>query len=107
MATLTNRELAARLLPDVRNYLDITWPDPALDEKLSGIVARGIVYIDSLAGASQDYQDETLARGMLFDWCKYAMSGAANDFAKNYGAEVLMLRMQQEVASYVGDDTGV
>lgn len=104
MSTLTNREQAARLLPDIRNYLDITWTDAAFDEKLSGIVARGIAYVNMLAGTNQDYTEEGLARSLLFDWCRYTSSGAANDFAANYQAEILMLRMRQEADAYEASD---
>lgn len=29
------------LLGDVRNYLDITWTDEALDNKIKGFISRG------------------------------------------------------------------
>ena len=48
------------LLKDVRNYLDITYPDEETDRKLSGIIERGRAYLDNMAGASQDYEAEAL-----------------------------------------------
>lgn len=107
MSGFYSQEQARALLPDVRNYLDITWEDAALDGKLAGVAARGMIYLDAVAGGPQDYQAETLARQLLLDWCRYGMAGAISDFARNYQAEILMLRSQQEVAAYAPDDAGV
>jgi len=38
------------LLTAVRNYLGITWADDAGDVKLSGIIARGMKYLNRIAG---------------------------------------------------------
>ena len=88
------------LLGAVRNYLDITWVDPAGDEKISGIIARGIKYIDGIAGAAMDYTIEDKPRELLFDYCRYARSNALNEFQKNYLHELLSLQLTQEVAAY-------
>lgn len=42
---MTRQDEAYGLLPGVRNYLDITWDDPAGDRKLVGIILRGMDYI--------------------------------------------------------------
>lgn len=88
------------LLEAVRNYLDITWADPAGDAKLSGIIARGIQYIDRIAGKPMDYTTEDKPREILFDYCRYARSNALEDFWKNYRHELLGLQITQEVAAY-------
>ena len=88
------------LLEAVRNYLDITWVDAAGDVKLSGIIARGIKYIDSVAGSEMDYTDEDKPRELLFDYCRYVRSGALEDFQKNYLHELLSLQIRKEVDYY-------
>lgn len=88
------------LLEAVRNYLDITWEDIAGDEKLSGIIARGIKYIDGIAGKAMDYTIEDKPRELLLDYCRYARSNALNEFQKKYLHELLTLQMGQEVAAY-------
>lgn len=88
------------LLDAVRNYLDITWEDNAGDEKLSGIVARGIKYIDSVAGAAQDYITDDKPRELLMDYCRYVRSNALNEFQANYLPELLSLQIREEVAAY-------
>ncbi len=47
------------LLDAVRNYLDVTWTDDAGDEKVSGIIARGMKYLNSVAGSALDYTSRT------------------------------------------------
>ena len=92
--------LPAGLLEAVRNYLDITWVDVAGDEKLSGIISRGIRYIDSPAGAAMDYSIEDKPRELLLDYCRYARSNALDEFQTNYLHEILSLQISQEVKAY-------
>lgn len=89
------------LLEATKNYLDITWIDTAGDEKLSGILARGIKYIDSIAGATMDYSVEDKPRELLFDYCRYVRSNALDEFMNNYMPELLSLQISQEVKAYV------
>jgi len=95
------------LLTAVRNYLDITWEDPAGDEKLSGIIARGIKYINSVAGAELDYTVEDKPRELLFDYCRYVRSNALDEFQNNYLPELLSLQISQEVKGYVAENSDV
>lgn len=81
------------LLAAVRNYLDITYEDPATDEKLTGIISRGRAYLDNVAGASQDYGKEGLARSLLFDYCRYARSNVLEMFEQNFQADLITLRI--------------
>ena len=96
--------MAETLLPDLRNDQDVTWNDAALDDKLKGYAARGMSALDRLAGAEQDYEGETFARQLLFDYVRYMRAGAANEFLSNYSREILMLRQMQEVESYAPDE---
>jgi hypothetical protein len=95
------------LLTAVRNYLDITWEDPAGDEKLSGIIARGIKYINLVAGAELDYTKEDKPRELLFDYCRYVRSNALDVFQNNYLPELLTLQIQKEVEAYVAEQSTV
>ena len=91
------------LLDAVRNYLDITWNDDAGDEKLSGIVARGMKYLDNVAGEALDYMVEEKPRELLMDYCRYVRSNALDEFQQNYLPELLTLQNQKEVARYVAE----
>lgn len=88
------------LLDDVKNYLDITWTDVATDAKLTGIIERGIKYIDSIAGKAMDYSIEEKPKELLLDYCRYVRSNALSEFQNNYLHELLTLQMAQEVAAY-------
>lgn len=88
------------LLAAVRNYLDITWDDPAGDQKLSGIIARGMKYIDGIAGTGLDYMVEDKPKELLLDYCRYARSNALEEFQTNYLPELLSLQISEGVKRY-------
>ena len=92
--------LPAGLLEDVKNYLDITWDDPETDIKLEGIIARGMKYLNNIAGTKLDFTIEDKPRELLFDYCRYVRSNALNEFAINYQHELLALQIAQEVKEY-------
>ena len=93
------------LLNAVRNYLDITWNDADGDTKLTGIIARGMKYLDGVAGEALDYTVEDKPRELLFDYCRYVRSNALDEFQTNYLPELLTLQIQKEVAAYVEENT--
>jgi hypothetical protein len=92
--------LPAGLLEAVKNYLDISWTDEAGDEKLSGIIARGMKYLDETAGHALDYTKEEKPRELLFDYCRYVRSNALEKFQENYLSELLRLQQQYEIKYY-------
>lgn len=83
------------LLPKVRNFLDITWEEAALDEKLTGIIGRGIAYIDRIAGRKQTYADNTPAMGLLLNYCLYEQSNQLSEFQRNYLHELNALQLDE------------
>lgn len=93
------------LLADVKTYLDITWTDAATDLKLTGIIARGINYIDRIAGSPMDYTKEEKPKELLFEYCRYVRSNALEEFKKNYLPELLSLQISEEVKAYEAANT--
>lgn len=93
-------ELPEGLLEDVRGYLDITWEDEATDKKITGIIKRGMKYIDGIAGKAMDYTIEDKSKELLLDYCRYVRSNALDQFKINYSHELLTLQMIEEVANY-------
>jgi len=85
------------LLEAAKNNLSITWNDPNTDANLTGILERGIVKLDRIAGAAQDYTVEGDARALLFDYAMYARSGALSEFEKNYLHELIALQMNTTI----------
>ena len=94
------------LLLEVKNYLDITWEDDAGDTKLSGIITRGMKYLDSVAGEALDYTVDDKPKELLLDYVRYVRSNALDEFQINYLHELLSLQIAREVANYdpEGDD---
>lgn len=88
------------ILADVKNYLDITYKDNEIDRKLSGIIERGMSYLDDIAGKELDYTEENKGRQLLFDYCRYARSNDLEDFQKNFTADLVMLRIGNGVKEY-------
>lgn len=95
--------LPVGLLEAVRNYLDLTWKDDAGDLKLTGIILRGMKYIDAAAGEPLDYTLEDKPRELLLDYCRYARSNALDEFAMNYLHEIISLQNAKEVARYIAE----
>ena len=93
------------LLIAVRNYLDITWTDASGDTKLTGIISRGMAYMDSVAGETLDYTVEDKPRELLMDYCRYVRSNALDEFQANYLSELLTLQNQKEVARYIDENS--
>lgn len=92
------------LLEDVKNYLDITWTDDAGDKKLSGIIARGMQYLNNVAGGELDFTIEDQPRALLMDYCRYVRSNALSEFENNYLSELLSLQYQYKVKNYESEE---
>lgn len=90
----------AGLLSDVRNYLDITYDDLETDQKLTGIIERGKIYLDNIAGVQQNYDNESVSRQLLFDYCRYARNNALEYFEGNFKTELLTLRIGVQADDY-------
>lgn len=106
-ATTITPEQQASLLAAIRLDQSITWTDADLDEKLSGIIKRGIEYVNDCAGGEKNYMVEGQARSLLFDYCRYARSGALKDFWSDYMKEFGALRSETEVEAYVAETAEV
>lgn len=93
------------LLEDVKLYLDITWSDEHTDKKLTGIIERGMKYLNKTAGSKLDYSVEDKPKELLLDYCRYVRSNALEAFQTNYLHELLTLQMSEEVARYEAETT--
>jgi hypothetical protein len=93
------------LLNAVRNYLDITWIDGAGDLKITGIIERGMKYLDSVAGEELDYTIEDKPKELLLDYVRYVRANALNEFQTNYLHELTSLQIQKEVERYAEENT--
>ena len=94
MAAVDRNNLPEGLLEDIKNYLDITWDDPATDKKISGIIADGMIYLNAKYGEAADYTADGNPRTLLKEYARYARDGALDVFENNYLS--LLLGMQNE-----------
>ena len=95
------------LLDNVKIMLDKTADDTSEDEKIKIIIADGkqrLLSVHPLL-TDEDFENPTLARYLLFSFCRYAYSNAAEMFDINYKADLLTLRQKYEVAEYENQNT--
>lgn len=89
----------AKLLSDVKNYLDITWEDSQTDEKLLGIIRRGMAAISGKIGKC-DFLEETQEKALLLDYVMYVRQGEVAQFWQNYASEIISLQLDRKVDAY-------
>ena len=63
---MSENELST-LLEEVRNYLDITWDDPKGDEKLIGMIKRGMASLSGVLGEC-DFLGTLRKKHSFFRW---------------------------------------
>ena len=71
---------------------------------LEGALKRGQAVLNDYAGAEQDYEQEGLPRQLLFDYCRYVRSHAAEMFEVNFRHDLGALRELAEVRRYADQD---
>ena len=93
------------LLNEVKNYLDITWEDSLGDQKLMGMVQRGMAAIKGKIGEC-DFYGETQEKALLFDYVMYARAGEIATFWENYKSEIISLQISRKVDAYAENGEG-
>ena len=84
--------LSEGLLKSAKNHLNITWKDHDTDEKLTGILERGMKYVRETGGGNYDFSQEEKPRELLLEYARYVRSDALDEFAVNYREELLTLQ---------------
>ena len=92
------------LLPDVKNYLDITWDDDAVNTKVWNLTVGGMSYLDGKIGEPQDYTTPGLHRDLLMDYVRYARDGAADIFENNYRHLILAAQNERRASAYAAQN---
>nr|DAQ30136.1 MAG TPA: Head Tail Connector Protein [Caudoviricetes sp.] len=88
------------LLSDVKNYLNITWDDEATDQKISGLIASGMIYLNLKYGGEADYTKDGMPRTLLMEYVRYARDSALDVFENNYQAMLLGMQNERLVSVY-------
>ncbi len=102
---MADTRVTEELLGWTKSYVDITWTDADTDKKLRGITARGMSFLDGIAGQELSYGEGDTATQLLFDYVRYVRAGAFAQFPKDFQGELLALHMIGEVEAYESDRT--
>ena len=86
------------LFQEIKTYLDITWDDPATDQKLEGIISAGIHYLEGKAGEALDFENQPDALMLLKDYVRYGRDSALDVFENNYRHLILDLQHSRQIA---------
>lgn len=98
---MTRQNVPAELLSDVKNYLNITWEDPATDANVRGWIASAATYLDKKLRRPANYTLDGLPRTLLMEYTRYARDSALDVFENNY--QSLILSAQNESVVYRND----
>lgn len=102
-------EIPDELLNEALRVRAMSWADDDDKTALTGSLRRGMTYIHDKTGVpfTSFYGDDAdeRARSLLFSWLLYDAAGSLDDFARNYGPEIISLRMKYEVKDYDSTET--
>lgn len=91
------------LLAELKNYLDITWEDEKEDQKIQGMMERGMAAISGRIGEC-DFYGETEEKTLLFTYVMYERAGDLDLFWANYKSEILLLQIDRRVERYAEEE---
>lgn len=97
--------LPTGLLELAKGYLDITWEDEGTDQKLTGILERGISRINSTSGEDLDYSMADRPQELLFEYARYARSSALDEWEDAFLPEILFLRHEHIAREALANDS--
>lgn len=98
-------EVPSDLLESVKNYLNITWSDPATDDNVRGMIASASVYLDGKGGETLDYEKDGLPRTLLMEYVRYTRDSALDVFETNYTALILGMQNERLIQDVESTDT--
>ncbi len=98
-----NQEIFSdELFRELKLYLTITWEDEKTNDKIKGIVKRGIAYIKDVAGVELiNFNEDELAQSLLFDYCRYENSHALEMFEENFLGKLLRLNSKYQAKALI------
>ena len=96
-------DIPSTLFADIKDYLDYTWQDDALDRKYRGFIRSGMAYVNGKYGESADFESDGFPRTLLFEYVRYARDGALDVFENNYMSMILAMQNDKAVSRYAED----
>lgn len=95
-----NAAAVQALLPDVKNFLNVTWDDDDTDRKIADMISGAAAYIDLKLGGPADYVNPGLPRTLLMERVRYQRDGALDVFEENYTSLILTAQTERLVGDY-------
>jgi hypothetical protein len=77
------------MLDELKNYLNISWQDELIDNKLTQLVNESKAVLNHLMGVNLDYEQDQEAKELLFNRVRYAYNNALDEFEKNFAQVIL------------------
>ncbi len=77
------------MLDELKNYLNISWQDELIDNKLTQLVNESKAVLNHLMGVDLDYEQDQEAKELLFNRVRYAYNNALDEFEKNFAQVIL------------------
>ncbi len=77
------------MLNELKNYLNISWQDELIDNKLIQLVDESKAVLNHLIGVDLDYEQDQEAKELLFNRVRYAYNNALDEFEKNFAQVIL------------------
>lgn len=93
-------------LEEVKNYLNITYDDEDIDEKLTGIINRADAYIRNVVAAGSEDTLTEIENQLMLDACRYIFNDAFEDFTRNFLTEINGARSLRLIAAMPPDSEG-
>lgn len=93
------------MLEDIKKYLNISWEDALIDEKLKELINQSKTSIKALGGVEVDFDKDTIAKELLFNRVRYAYNNSLEYFEENFHAEILRWQLMKGVEEVEQDTT--
>lgn len=89
------------IFDEVKIYLNITWNDLKIDQKLQGIIRRAEAVISGYAGVKLDMETMEPDDEQLFlDLCRYIYNDTFEDFEVNFIRQINGMRCKYKIRHF-------
>lgn len=82
------------LLNEIKSFLNFTWEDSSREGRIRMYILSSIQYLNEIADYDIDFEQDYLARDLLFNRVLYMDSQALDDFGRNYNGMLEELRIK-------------
>lgn len=92
------------LLAEIKRRLRVTWEDENEDNNLITIISSGKQYIEEIAGTPIDFDEDKVARELLYSYVLYGRADSVAEYGRNYNKDLLRLHLKYKAKRVVGNE---